>query len=373
MLRVSSLRGFFTAILGPIVTLLLVAHPLAGLAAEVEPNRIFVENTAPYFVVGTPSEPEPQYSIEVVVSGSTAGRVEVSFQDTMQAGSSSPALPADSLPSSLVNVLEFTPGDLTYKPNGSTQRYLLVFKVKQDYEFRPFHGNLRIAFSPGLEDAEGTTNTIGVVKNLLVTPFGWAGENPSEERTFSIIERNLLTAATKSGVVDRLFPDLPFLINQGPVMASVRITNPGVYPNNTWIEWRFFDGEELLAKKRIPDEFLRGGKSLDANFLVTYTDSSTDRTFDVLPTFRIIRYEVEVQSELSGFEYEPQVEVRHFVIAPWKEMLAALLVAALVFYAVRRFKRRTKSAALEAIAPSSVNESAESASQDSDVNESAPR
>jgi hypothetical protein len=342
MLRASGLKGFFTAIFGPIVSLLLVANPLAGSAAEGEPNRIFVENTVPYFVVGTPGEPEPQYSVEVVVSGSTAGRVEVSFQDTMQAGSSSPALPADSLPSSLVNVLELTPGDLTYEPNGSTQRYLLVFKVRQDYEFRPFHGNLRIAFSPGSEEAEGTTNTIGVVKNLLVTPFGWAGENPSEERTFSIIERNLLTAATKSGVIDRLFPDLPFLINQGPVMSSVRVTNPGVYPNNTWIEWRFFDGEELLAKKRIPDEFLRGGKSLDANFLVTYTDSSTDRTFDVLPTFRIIRYEVEVQSELSGFEYEPQVEVRHFVIAPWKEMLTLVLVSAFAFFVFRRVRRRVK-------------------------------
>jgi hypothetical protein len=315
---------------------------------EQEPNRIFVENTAPYFVVGDPDNPETKYSVEVVVSGSTAGRVEVSFQDTMQAGSSSPALPADSLPSSLVNVLEFTPGDLTYKPNGSTQRYLLVFKVKQDYEFRPFHGNLRIAFSPGLEDAEGTTNTIGVVKNLLVTPFGWAGENPSEERTFSVIERNLLTASTKSGVVDRLFPDLPFLINQGPVMSSVRITNPGVYPNSTWIEWRFFDGEELLAKKRIPDEFLRGGKSLDANFLVTYTDSSTDRTFDVLPTFRIIRYEVEVQSELSGFEYEPQVEVRHFVIAPWKEILSLLIAVALAVFIFKKIRRRARTVTQDA-------------------------
>ncbi len=342
MLSVSGLKGFTVAILGQLCALLLATIPLAGLAAEGEPNRIFVENTAPYFVVGTPGEPEPTYSVEVVVSGSTPGRVEVSFLDTMQAGSSSPALPGGSLPSSLLNVIDFVPGNLSYKPNGATQRYLLVFTVKEDYDFRPFHGNLRIAFSPGSGDAEGTTNTIGVVKNLLITPYGWAGENPSEERTFSIIERNLLTASTKSGVIDRLFPDLPFLINQGPVLSSVRVTNPGVYPNNTWIEWRFFDGEELLAKKRIPDEFLRGGKSLDANFLVTYTDSSTERTFDVLPTFRIIRYEVEVQSELSGFEYEPQVEVRHFVIAPWKEMLAGLFVVLLAFYVWRKIKLRAK-------------------------------
>lgn len=345
----------------------------SALGADVEPNRIFVENTAPYVVVGIPGEPEPTYSVEVVVSGSTPGRVEVSFLDTMQAGSSSPALPGGSLPSSLLNVIDFVPGNLTYTPNGATQRYLLVFTVKEDYEFRPFHGNLRIAFSPGLEDVEGSANTIGVVKNLLITPYGWAGENPSEERTFSIIERNLLTASTKSGVIDRLLPDLPFLINQGPVLSSVRVTNPGVYPNNTWIEWRFFDGEELLAKKRIPDEFLRGGKSLDANFQVTYTDSSTERTFDVLPTFRIIRYEVEVQSELSGFEYEPQIEIRHFVIAPWKEMLAAVLVVALVLYAVRRFKRSKKLAPLETDAPSSINDSAESAKPETGENESAPR
>ncbi len=336
-----------------------VATPAHGV--EQEQNRIFVENTEPYFVVGTPNEPAAEYSVEVVISGPSPGRVEVSFRDTLQAGSSSPALPGGSLPSSLMNVLDFAPGDLTYKPNGSSQRYLLVFTVKDNYEFRPFHGNLRIAFSPGLGESDGTTNTIGITKNLLITPYGWAGENPSEERTFSIIERNLLTASTKSGVIDRLLPDLPFLINQGPVLSSVRVTNPGVYPNNTWIEWRFFDGEELLAKKRIPDEFLRGGKSLDANFLVTYTDSSTERTFDVLPTFRIIRFEVEVQSELSGFEYEPQIEIRHFVIAPWKEMLAAVLVVALVLYAVRRFKRRTKSAPLETDAPSSINDSRESA------------
>jgi hypothetical protein len=199
-----------------------------------------------------------------------------------------------------------------------------------------------------MEDVEGTTNTIGVVKNLLITPYGWAGENPSEERTFSIIERNLLATSTKSGVIDRLFPDLPFLVNQGPVLSSVRVTNPGVYPNNTWIEWRFFDGSVLLAKKRIPEAFLRGGQSLDASFLVTYTDSSTDRTFDVLPTFRIIRYQVEVQSELSGFEYEPQIEVRHFIIAPWKEMVSVLVLLALALYVWRRIRRRLKPS-LEAI------------------------
>jgi hypothetical protein len=78
---------------------------------------------------------------------------------------------------------------------------------------------------------------------------------------------------------------------------------------------------------------------LDANFLVTYTDSSTDRTFDVLPTFRIIRYEVEVQSELSGFEYEPQIEVRHFVIAPWKEMTSVALAVLSILWIVRRSRR----------------------------------
>lgn len=315
---------------------------IPAMALDDEPNRIFVENTSTYFVVGVPGEPEPRYSVEVVVSGSTPGRLEVSFTDTMQAGSSSPALPSGSLPSSLTNVLEFSPGDLSYKPNGSTQRYLLVFTVKNDYEFRPFHGNLRIAFSPGLDDSGQTTNTMGVVKNLLITPYGWAGKNPNDERTYSIIDRNIIEAASKSGLVDRLIPDVPFLINQGPVRASVRVTNPGVYPNNTWIEWRFFDGELLLAKKRIPNEFLRGGKSLDANFLVTYTDSETDRSFDVLPTFRLIRYEVTVQSELSGVEYEPQIEIQYFVIAPWKEILVLLLLALLALHLVRKMRRRSK-------------------------------
>ncbi len=314
--------------------------PLPGVAAMEDPNRIFIENTSPYFVVGVPGEPEPEYSIEVIVSGSTPGRLEVSFQDTLQAGSSSPALPAGSTPSSLLNVLELLPIDLTYTAEEPTQRFLLEFRVKEGYAMRPFHGNLRIGFFPVSERTEGATNTMGVQKNLLITPYGWAGKTPDDNRTFSVIETNNVAAASRSGLVDGLIPDLPWLINRGPVVATTRVTNPGVYPNNTWIEWRFFDGEELLATKRIPTEFLRGGKSLEGSFLVTYTDDSTDRSFDVLPIFKIIRYEVTVQSELSGLQYEPQTETQHFLIAPWKEILVVLGVVIFAISSARKFRRR---------------------------------
>jgi hypothetical protein len=313
-----------------------------ALGSEAEPNQILVENTEQSFVVGEPGKPNPQYSIEVLVSGAIPGELAISFVDTMEPGVSSPSLPSGSLPSSLTNVMQLQPANLSYQPNGTTQRFLLVFTVKRGYEFRAFFGNLRIAFDAGQSGSGGTSNSIGVVKNLLVTPFGWAGENPSEERTFSRIEKNLLTASSRSSLLDGLLPDLSFLINQGPVKATVRVTNPGTYPNNTWIEWRFFDGEVLLAKKRIPEEFIRGGKSLEASFLVTFTDDTTERTFDVLPAFRLLRYEVTVQSELSGFDYEPQNEVQYFVIAPWKEMLAGLLFALLGFLAARRIQLARK-------------------------------
>lgn len=320
----------------------------SALGSEAQPNQILVENTEQSFVVGEPGKPKPQYSIEVLVSGATPGELAVSFVDTMEPGVSAPSLPSGSLPSSLTNVMEFQPADLFYRPNGTTQRFLLVFTVKSGYESRAFFGNLRIAFVATQSGAGGTTNSIGFVKNLLVTPFGWAGENPSEERTFSRIDKNSLTAASRSSVLDGLFPDLSFLINQGPVKATVRVTNPGTYPNNTWIEWRFFDGEVLLAKKRIPEEFIRGGKSLEASFLVTFTDESTERTFDVLPAFRLLRYEVTVQSELSGFDYEPQNEVQYFVIAPWKEILAVLLLLLLGAFSARKLFRLRESKALTA-------------------------
>lgn len=318
--------------------LLALSFGSPAFASDIEPNRIFVENTRPEFVIGEPGKPEPEYSVEVLVSGSTPGELRVSFADTFEPGSSSPSIEGGSLPSSLANVMQLTPVDLSYEPDGSTQPYLLVFTIKPDYEVRPFYGNMRIAFVPFTEGSENTSNTIGVIKNLLVTPFGWAGENPSEERTFSSIDSNKVEAASSSGILNSLIPDLPFLINQGPVQAKVRVTNPGVYPNNTWVEWRFFDGDVLLAKKRIPEEFMRGGKSLDASFLVTYTDEVTGRTIDVLPTFRLIRYELTVQSELSGFEYEAQNEVHYFVIAPWKEILASLISLLMLLALVKRYR-----------------------------------
>jgi hypothetical protein len=318
--------------------LLALSFSSPAFASDIEPNKIFVENTTPEFVVGEPGKPEPEYSVEVLVSGSTPGELRVNFADTFEPGSSPPSIEGGSLPSSLTNVMQLKPLDLSYEPDGSTQRYLLVFTIKPGYEKRPFYGNMRIAFVPVTEGSENTSNTIGVIKNLLVTPFGWAGENPSEERTFSSIDSNKVSAASSSGILNGLIPDLPFLINQGPVQAKVRVTNLGVYPNNTWIEWRFYDGDVLLAKKRIPEEFMRGGKSLDASFLVTYTDEVTGRTIDVLPTFRVIRYELTVQSELSGFDYEAQTDVQYFVIAPWKETVAALVVLLVALSAFRRFR-----------------------------------
>lgn len=313
-------------------------------AAEAEPTQIFVQNTDLEYVIDVPGEDQKPYLVEVLLSGEVPGQIVVSFLDTLNPDQPKKSFPAGSLPTSLTKVLEQEPMDLTYTPNGKTQTYLLKFNVKPGHQSRAYFGKLRVAFSPGSELEAQSSGTIGVNKNLFVFPHGWLADNLGEDRTPSVIVSNGLVSTTRTSFVDELIPDLPWLINSGPVQANVRVANNGSYPNNTKVEWQFFDGDKLLAKKSIPEEFMLGGSYLDADFQATYTDESIGRAFDVLPGFRLLRCELLVQSELSGVDYQPQKQVSYFVIAPWKEMLFFISLAGAIGAGLRKliaFSRRS--------------------------------
>lgn len=337
-----------------LLTVFLVGGGAFSQASESEPTQIFVQNTVREYVYNTPGQAQGSYEVEVLVSGAAPGEVRASFLDTLEPNETRETLPAGSVPSSLTNALELSPINLNYVPNGKTQSFMLTFRLKEDLVSRAYFGKLRVSFAPGNGETDASSS-IGVSKDLFVMPYGWVDDNLGEDRTPSTIVRNSIDSIASTSFVDELIPDLPGLVNSGPIKSSVRLVNKGVYPNSTFVEWRFFDGETLLAQRRIPYEFMLGGSFLNAEFVVTYTEESIGRTFDVLPMFRMLRQEVLVQSELSGVDYPPELQVSYFVIAPWKELASVVALAIFSGFGLRSvfLKRKRLRAALKTQAESS--------------------
>lgn len=324
-----------------VMSLAMVSSGVVSLAEESEPTQIFVQNTVLEYVYNTPGQEQEPYEVEVLVSGPASGAVRVSFLDTIEPDDTRRTLPAGSAPSSLTNAIELSPMDLNYIPNGKTQSFLLSFRLRENVVSRAYFGKLRISFAPGSGGSD-VGSSIGVSKDLFVMPHGWVDDNLSEDRTPSTIVKSSIDSSVTTSFLDELIPDLPGLVNGGPVKANVRLENKGVYPNSTFVEWKFFDGETMLAQRQIPDEFMLGGSFLNAEFVVVYTEESIDRTFDVLPMFRLLRQEVLVQSELSGLDYPPELQVSYFVIAPWKELASFIALAIFSGFVLRRLVLKRK-------------------------------
>jgi hypothetical protein len=305
-------------------------------SADEETNQLYVQNTNPEFVVDDPGNPGNTYTIEALVSGEQSGTIFVEFVDYFSGENSRQQLPGGSLPNSLQGALELRPADLSYEPNGKSQLFALKFSPKESIENRIYSGGIRVGFAPASEGSGFASSTVGVITNLIVTPFGGANSLSEDEikpANFTSVE---ISPLERSSFIDRLLPDIPNVVNYGPVEVKTTIGNDGDFPVFVSMQWDFFSQDELIAKQESPKELLRGGLSSERSVRTVYIDPVTERSLNILPSLGFVSLETQLTSELTGVEIASLTRTDTFLVLQWKEPFAiALLIVALY-----RFSRK---------------------------------
>lgn len=320
------------------VALLPIGFGNTALAAESK-TEIYVANTNPEFVVGDPENPSNSYTVEVLLQGGQSGTIVVDFIDYVSGPQGRATLPGGSSPSSLENAIYLASEQIDYIPNGTSQVFELKFLPRASIQPRLYSGGLRIGFQVASEDSGFSNATVGVTKNLVVTPYGGAASLDAEKLQPIRISQSRISPLGRSSFIDSLLPDIPNVINFGPAEVLTVIENPGEYPMFASIKWEFLSGQETLARQELPARIMAGGIEFERRVQTLFVDPVTNRSFNVLPNLGFVTLRTTITSQLTGVTVDTQVSSQTFLVLMWKEPVFALITLLILFRLLRRKKR----------------------------------
>jgi len=321
------------------VSLAFIGTAIPTYAAD---NTLKVSNPPAEFIIGTPGDPDPELTVTVIVSGPVAAEINLEFVDYIfdEAGSKT-RLPPNSTPHSLAKVFRVKPFDRVYKPSASGSEFVITLTPKQKKIDQIYYGGIKVNMVPtgssSQKGAGSASQTGAIVSQVNVTPFGFAGDIKNGKITAAQLTKVSFTSTNRTSIIDSLIPDLPGLVNSGPIEAQVKYQNSSEYPVFAYASWEFLSDEKVLAKKSSNKTILLGGKSATRSVITQSGIEGTEAYANVLPDFGTVKIKTTVASELGGTKFDPVVQESTVVIVQWKEPFFFIALGlTFVWYVLRR-------------------------------------
>ena len=308
----------------------LMAAASGALALDNSPalasGQISVSSLPAEFVIGAPGAKQEKLVIEVFATSKFPQNLVVEFVDlfTGEDGKRS-YLPAGSTPYSLANVLVIEPFDATHNGRGAQQRFEVVLKPKEEYEQSLFTGGVVVRLEPLDQSRAGIGSEGSILRSLTVTPFGLAASLAEGELLPAQIVRHDLTRLSRSSFIDSVLPDIPGVVNFGPVESTVTYKNDGEYPVFAGLDWQFKTGETVIASKTFRPALVSPGQTVTKEVTTQIAGQSEGSRLNLLPGFGFVSNTISLSSSLGGTDLPIQKYDGSFIVLQWKEPFVALL------------------------------------------------
>lgn len=289
-------------------------------------GQISVSSLPAEFVIGVPDTKQEKLVIEVFATSKVPQNLVVEFVDlfTGQDGNRS-YLPAGSTPYSLANVLVIEPFNATHNGRGAQQRFEVVLKPKEKYEQSLFTGGVVVRLEPLDQSRAGIGSEGSILRSLTVTPFGLAASLAEGELLPAKIVRHDLTRLSRSSFIDSVLPDIPGVVNFGPVESTVTYKNDGEYPVFAGLEWLFKTGETVIASKTFRPALVSPGQTVTKEVTTQIAGQSEGSRLNLLPGFGFVSNTISLSSSLGGTDLPTQKYDGSFIVLQWKEPFVTLL------------------------------------------------
>lgn len=304
-------------------------------------NTLKVSNPPAEFIIGEPGKPNPELPVIVIVTGPVRSQINLEFVDyVFDDKGFKTRLPANSTPHSLAKVFNVEPFDDTYRPSASGSEFTIRLTPKQKKIDQIFYGGIQVTMdSSSSASPRGTAsaNSSGaIVSQVNVTPYGFVGDIKNGKILGAQFERVTLNSTNRTSIIDSLIPDLPGLVNAGPIEAKVTYENSGELPVFTSASWEFSTEDKVLASKRSSKTILLGGRSATRSVITQSKIEDSQDTVNVLPNFGTVKITTTLHSELGGTKFEPVTMESSVLIVQWKEPFFFICLALLIIWYVGR-------------------------------------
>lgn len=304
------------------IAVLALSFPVFANAKDTE---LSVSSLPREYVVDGPESFSTKLKLEIFLTTDSAQNIIVEFVDffTDEQGNRV-QLPANSTPYSLAKVLEIEEFDNFHRGEGKQQSFEVKFATKKDFPKSLFFGGVLVRLEQPSQDNSGVAAAGSILRNLTVTPYGISASLAGEGLEPAQIVRHDLRRLSRSSLIDSILPDIPGVVNFGPVESTVSYENNGLYPVFAKLGWEFMHSGKIIASKQF-EATLLGPDKASSKTVTTSVNSETDTELNLLPAFGIVSNKITLTSSLGGTDLPVQTYDGSFLVIQWKEPFVALV------------------------------------------------
>lgn len=309
-------------------------------ASWAETGELSVSSIPREFVVGDPASINNEITLEIFATSTSPKLVVVEFIDFYTGEGGRSQLPSGSTPYSLSNVLEIVPFDNRH-PGGGQERFLVTIKPKAEYKQQLFTGGVLVRLDSVGSQGEGVGSTGSILRAMTVTPYGLVATLEEGNLLPAQVIRHDIQRLERSSFIDSILPDLPGIVNFGPVESRVTYTNPGEYPVFSELSWAFEHGGEVIANKSLRSALVSPEQEVQKAVTTQVSGQSEGSQLNLLPSLGFVSNKITLSSSLGGTQLPVQVYDGSFLVLQWKEPFVGIIA---VYFLVRWAWRKNLSA-----------------------------
>lgn len=304
-------------------------------------NTIRVSNPPSEFVIGDPAQPNPSLKFNIVITGPAPATVKLDLVDFVYDDNGERSLvPANSTPYSLAKAFKNFTFSRNYVPRQGGQEFTVVLEPISEKISQLYFGGVQVKMEPrssGNQKNTGSSSTSGSVTSFVnVTPYGFSGTLEGSKLQAAQLTGVSFVSVNRTSIIDSLVPDLPGIVNSGPVKALAKYENKGELPIFAFAKWEFAIGDKILASKGTGKTILLAGETKARAVITQSAITDSEKFANVLPNFGLVDIRTILQSELGGTQFDPDVIKSSLLIVQWKEPFFFISLALLILWYVLR-------------------------------------
>jgi hypothetical protein len=242
-------------------------------------------------------------------------------------------LPAGSTPHTLQGVMTLGPFEGHYIPDGTTQNFSVnVSSATPRNDVR--YGGVRVTITPDtrLTGSPSLDTVSGVLLMVLVVPEGFDGVLPDAGETTLTLSSFRVSPLGEENIFERILPDIPGVVNRGPVTIDVDLTNESNNPFLLTTEWTLSSGDELLLTSSRGQTLVFGEQTTREQVETVFDIPGSTRLVNALPAFGVVDVHLGGEARLGQSLLTSIDQSTSFLVLRWKEPFAVVLALTTVWF-----------------------------------------
>lgn len=312
------------------------------------PTTLKVSTPPSEVVIGGPGGGTKSFTVDVLVTGSKDAEITADFVDFVYGSDGKKEnLESGSTPYSLSEVLFIEDFDGSFKGSQKTKRIQIRVITKQAKIDEMFYGGFVVqavpeSGAPKKKQVSAATTSSSIISQVNVFPYGFAGGKNKDKIRPADFSNVSFSSTNRTSVIDLLLPDLPGVINSGPIQAKVNYVNSGNLPVFVTASWKFSSEGKQIATQSSARALAQAGKSASRAAITQAKVEGTEKLANVLPAFGVVEVETSLTSDIAGTRFDPVVERSSILIVQWKEPFFFIALGLVfVWYVLRRRPAKT--------------------------------